>query len=81
MNEMVSYYTLKLIIVNYANMLAKCFLKHNLSHPTRTIMRDAHKGINIILNVDGSNLGNLRVSDFGGLIQNFRWWLSSRFCG
>lgn len=37
-NEVVSFYTLKLITINYPNLLAKYFLKHNLSHSTKTIM-------------------------------------------
>ncbi|XP_058763889.1 uncharacterized protein LOC131637314 [Vicia villosa] len=49
---------------------AICFLKHNLSHPMRTLTWNAHKGSNVILNVDGNSLGKLGVSNFGGLIQN-----------
>lgn len=69
-NEIVSSYTLKLIIVNYVNLLDKYFLKHDLSHPMRTIMWNAHKYSNIILNVDGSSLDNPDVLNFGGLIRN-----------
>ncbi|XP_058763267.1 uncharacterized protein LOC131636671 [Vicia villosa] len=43
---------------------------HNLSHPMRTLTWNAHKDSNVILNVDGSSLGKLGVSNFGGLIQN-----------
>lgn len=67
-NEVVSSYTLKLIVVNYDNLLVKYFLNRNLSHPTITITWNAHKSSNIILNVDDSNLGNHDVSDFNGLI-------------
>ncbi|CAL5211192.1 unnamed protein product [Lathyrus oleraceus] len=41
-----------------------------MSHPTRTITWNAHKDSNMILNIDGSSLGNPGVSDFGGFIQN-----------
>lgn len=51
-NEVISSYILKFIIVNYVNLLVKCFLKHNLLHPTRTVTWNAHKGSNMILNVD-----------------------------
>lgn len=77
-NEVVSSYTLKLIIVNYANLLAKCFLKHNLSHLIRTITWNAYKGSNMILNIDGSSLSNPNVLAFGGLIQNAKGaWIHS----
>lgn len=69
-NEVVSSYTLKFITVNYANLLAKYFLKHNLSHPTRMITWNAYKDSNMILNVDDSSLGNPEILDFGGLIRN-----------
>ncbi|CAI8612715.1 unnamed protein product [Vicia faba] len=69
-NVVVSSYTLILIIVNYENILAKCFLKHNMSHPTRMITWNTQKGSNIILNVDGSSIGNPSVSGFGGLVRN-----------
>lgn len=69
-NEVVSSYTLKLITTNYANMLTKCFLKHNMSHPTRTVTWNAHKGSNMILNVDGSSLIIPSASGFDRFIQN-----------
>lgn len=34
------------------------------------ITLNAHKGSNMILNLDGSSLGNPGVSGFGELIQN-----------
>lgn len=67
-NEVVSSYILKLVIVNYTNLLAKCLLKHNMFYPMRTIMWNAHKGSS--MNIDGSSLRNLSVLDFGGLIRN-----------
>lgn len=57
-NEVVSSYTLKLIIRNYDNLLAKYFIKHILSHPMRTITWNAHQYSNMILNIDGSSVGN-----------------------
>lgn len=66
-NDVVSSYTLKTIIVSYANLLAKCFLKHNMSY---LITWSAHKGSNITLNVDGCSLDNPDVASFGGVIRN-----------
>lgn len=56
--------------MNYSNLLAKCFHKHNLFHLTRTIMWDTYRGDNMILNIYGSNVSNPGVSGFDGLIQN-----------
>lgn len=41
-----------------------------MSHPTRTIKWNAYRGSNIILNIDGSSLGNPCASGFSGLTQN-----------
>ncbi|GAU24184.1 hypothetical protein TSUD_84190 [Trifolium subterraneum] len=61
---------------NLAQLLRMSFLKCNIS-PTATIVRwNAHGGIGMILNVDGSSIGNPGISGFGGLIQNFdRTWV------
>lgn len=58
------------IIVNHANMLGKYFLKHDMSHPIRTITWNAHQGSSMILNVDGNSLGSSCISGFSRLIQN-----------
>lgn len=42
-NKVVSSYTLKIITVNYDNLLTKYFLKYNMSHPARTITWNTHK--------------------------------------
>ncbi|PNX79511.1 ribonuclease H, partial [Trifolium pratense] len=58
-------------IENLAQLLRTCFIKHNKS-PTTTMVRwNAHCGIRMILNVDGSNIDNPGVFGFKGLIRNF----------
>ncbi|PNX87731.1 ribonuclease H [Trifolium pratense] len=55
---------------NLAQLLRTCFLKPNIS-PTTTMVRwNAHGGIGMILNVDGSSIGNPGISGFRGLIWN-----------
>lgn len=68
-NEVISSFTLKLLTVNYANLLDKCFIKSSQISNTRLVKWNAHKGHGMILNVDGSSLGIPGVSGFGGLIQ------------
>lgn len=69
-NEVVTSYTLKLIIMNYANLLAKYFFKHIMFYPTRKIMWNTYKCSNMISNVDDRSLDNPGVSCFGELIRN-----------
>lgn len=60
-------------------MLAKYSLKHNLSHPTRTITWNTHEGSNMILDIDGNSLCIPDISDFNKLIRNTDSVLDSRF--
>ena len=69
-NEVISPYSLKLIIVNFANLLAQYFPKSNLTTQPWLVKWNAHNGQGSILNVDGSSLGNPGVSGFGSLIRN-----------
>ncbi|PNX57923.1 hypothetical protein L195_g058935, partial [Trifolium pratense] len=64
-NEVTSYFTLRTNTENLAQLLRTC----NISLTT-TIRLNAHGGIRMILNVNGSNIGNSGVSSFRGLIQN-----------
>jgi len=49
---------------NYANLLAKCFLEQHPVPLMRVIKWNDKGGNGMILNVDGSNLGNPGVFDF-----------------
>ena len=70
-NEVVSPFSIKTSTYKYANLLAKCFLKQHPVPLMRVIKYWNDKGGNgMILNVDGSSLGNPGVSDFGGLFRN-----------
>ncbi|MCI15795.1 ribonuclease H protein, partial [Trifolium medium] len=69
-NETISYVTLRTNTENLSQLLRTCFLKHNISPTTSMVRWKAHGGIGMILNVDGSSIGNLGVSGFGGLIRN-----------
>jgi hypothetical protein len=53
-----------------ANLLAKCFLKQHPIPLMRVIKWNNKGGKDMILNVDGSSLGNPGVSGFGGLLRN-----------
>ncbi|MCH91677.1 ribonuclease H protein [Trifolium medium] len=55
---------------NFAHLLRKCYLKHFESPATRMVRWNAQGGTGMILNVDGSSIGNHGVSGFGGLIRN-----------
>ena len=56
--------------MNFANLLAQCFPKSNLTPQPQLVKWNSHNGQGSILNVDGSSLGNPGVSGFGGLIRN-----------
>ncbi|PNX65848.1 ribonuclease H, partial [Trifolium pratense] len=54
---------------NLAQLLRTCFLKRNISPNTTMVRWNAHGGIRMILNVDGSRIGNPSISGFRGLIR------------
>ncbi|GAU16251.1 hypothetical protein TSUD_298830 [Trifolium subterraneum] len=55
---------------NLAQLFRTCFIKQNLSPTTRMVRWNAQGGNGMILNVDGSSIGNPGVSGFGGLLRN-----------
>ncbi|XP_045810074.1 uncharacterized protein LOC123904450 [Trifolium pratense] len=57
-------------IEDYAQVLMKCFFKQNLNSTNRLVRWNALDRTNMILNVDGSSIGNPGISGFGGLIRN-----------
>ncbi|PNX92428.1 hypothetical protein L195_g015564 [Trifolium pratense] len=65
-NETISYFTLRTNTENLAQLLRTCFLKHNISSTTTMVHWNAHGGVGMIMNVDGSSIGNPGVSGFGG---------------
>jgi ribonuclease HI len=69
-NELVSLVSLKVCTENYAHLLINCFWQHHSISPMRVIRWNDQGGTGMILNVDGSSLGNPGVSGFGGLIRN-----------
>jgi ribonuclease HI len=75
-NEVMPYFTLRMNTDNYAHLLKKCFFKHYVSPETRMVRWNAQGGTCMILNVDGSSIGNPGISRFGGLIRNsFGAWV------
>jgi ribonuclease HI len=69
-NEVTSYFTLRMRTGNFALLLKHCFAQHYENPTTRMVRWNAHGGTGMILNVDGSSIGNPGVSGFGGLIRN-----------
>ncbi|MCI41372.1 ribonuclease H protein, partial [Trifolium medium] len=55
---------------NFVLLLTNRFLKHYESLTTTMVRWNAQGGISMILNVDGSSIGNPGVSGYGGLIRN-----------
>jgi ribonuclease HI len=69
-NEMVPLYTLKLRITEYAHLLQNCFLQHHKESAPKLVRWNALGGTGMILNVDGSSIGNPGISGYGGTIRN-----------
>jgi ribonuclease HI len=69
-NEVTSYFTLRTRTGNFALLLKNCFAQHYKNPTTRMVRWNAQGGTGMILNVDGSSIGNPGVSGFGGLIRN-----------
>jgi len=69
-NKVISPVPIWMCTDNYVNLLAKGFLKQHPIPLMRVIKWNDKGGNGMILNVDGNNLGNLGVSDFGGLLRN-----------
>jgi ribonuclease HI len=69
-NEVVSQFSLRLRIENFAHLLKACFFNHQTVSTTKLVKWNALGSTTMILNVDGSSIGNPGVSGFGGLIRN-----------
>jgi hypothetical protein len=69
-SERISHFSLKMRIMDYAILLKNCYA-HNQETPLPKLVRwNALGGIGMILNVDGSSIGNPGPSEYGGLIRN-----------
>jgi hypothetical protein len=69
-NELVPLYTLKLRITEYAHLLQNCNLHHHKESILKLVRWNALGGTGMILNVDGSSIGNPSISGYGGIIRN-----------
>ncbi|CAJ2657171.1 unnamed protein product [Trifolium pratense] len=69
-NEIVSQFSLRLQIGNFALLLRACFLTQQMVTTTKLVKWNALGSTDMILNVDGSSIGNPGASGFGGLIRN-----------
>ncbi|PNX91672.1 ribonuclease H [Trifolium pratense] len=69
-SELIPYFLLKMRIVDYALLLKNChFHQHEVMLP-KLVRWNALDGTGMILNVDGSSIGNPVIFGFGGLICN-----------
>lgn len=69
-SEVVSPFSIRMYTDNYANLLAKCFLKR-YPIPLMQMIKWNNKGGNsMILDVNGSSLDNPGVSTFGNFLRN-----------
>ncbi|GAU22731.1 hypothetical protein TSUD_138560 [Trifolium subterraneum] len=57
-NELVSQFTIRRCIGDYTLLLQKCYFKQKSTSSSRLVCWNAHDGTNMILNVDGSSIGN-----------------------
>ncbi|KAK2405415.1 hypothetical protein QL285_054655 [Trifolium repens] len=69
-NELVPVFTLKIRIVDYSLMLKNGLPHQHVATSTKLVRWNSLGGTGMILNVDGSSIGNPGVSGFGGLIRN-----------
>ncbi|GAU22350.1 hypothetical protein TSUD_106780 [Trifolium subterraneum] len=69
-SEMVSFWSQKLRIMDYALLLKNCYFSTHEISTTKFVKWNALGGTGLILNVDGSSIGNPGISGFGGLIRN-----------
>ncbi|GAU50029.1 hypothetical protein TSUD_240220 [Trifolium subterraneum] len=69
-SEMISFCSLKLHIMDYALLLKNCYFNTHETPTTRLVKWNVLGGTGMILNVDGSIIGNPGISGFGGLIRN-----------
>jgi len=69
-NEFVSPFSIWMCTDNYANLLAKCFIKHHPVPLMRVIKWKDKSGNGMVLNVGGSSLDNPGIFGFRGLLRN-----------
>jgi ribonuclease HI len=69
-SELVPLISLKMRIVEYALLLKNCHSNQRETLIPKLVRWNALGGTNMILNVDGSSIGNPGISGFGGLIRN-----------
>ncbi|GAU12283.1 hypothetical protein TSUD_141910 [Trifolium subterraneum] len=69
-SESILFYSLKLRIMDYALLIENCHSNHHDTSTSKLVKWNALGGTGMILNVDGSSLGNPGISGFGGLIHN-----------
>ncbi|GAU12548.1 hypothetical protein TSUD_182620 [Trifolium subterraneum] len=69
-SEMISFCPLKLRIMDYALLLKNCYFNTHETLITKLVKWNALGGTGMILNVDGSSIGNPSISSFRGLIRN-----------
>ncbi|GAU17063.1 hypothetical protein TSUD_105620 [Trifolium subterraneum] len=69
-NELVSPFTISRCIEDYALLVKKCYSQQKSTLANRLVRWNAHDGTDMILNVDGSSIGNPEIYGFGGLIRN-----------
>ncbi|GAU49474.1 hypothetical protein TSUD_91460 [Trifolium subterraneum] len=67
-------------IVDYALLLKNCHFNHQVTTLPKIVRWNALGGNSMILNVDGSSIGNPGISSFGGLIRNaYGAWIHGFF--
>jgi hypothetical protein len=69
-NELVPLFTLKMGIMDYSLMLKNGPLDQHAAMTTNLVRWNSLGGTSMILNVDGSSIGNPGVFGFGRLIRN-----------
>ncbi|GAU26057.1 hypothetical protein TSUD_225190 [Trifolium subterraneum] len=69
-SDPIPFYSLKLRIMDYALLIENCHSNHHDTSTSKLVKWNVLGGTSMILNVDGSSLGNPGISGFGGLIRN-----------
>ncbi|PNX81864.1 hypothetical protein L195_g037889, partial [Trifolium pratense] len=69
-SELVPQFSLKMRIMYYAPLLKNCRFNEQETTLPKLVRWNALGGTSMILNVDGSSIGNPRIFGFRGLIRN-----------
>ncbi|GAU47648.1 hypothetical protein TSUD_27720 [Trifolium subterraneum] len=80
-NESISQVSLRMRIEDYAHLLRACLFNQITMSNTKLVKWNALGSPDMILNVDGSSIGNPGVSGFGGLIHNSKGAWAHGFVG